>query len=81
LHLSRGVYVDLAYELREIEYTVESVDEDVIAAKAAWKTAETTYQKTPTSANKIAMQTAYDNYLEVLQTAIDESAQEEFYVL
>ena len=81
LHLSPGVYVDLAYELREIEYTVENIDEDVIAAKEAWKTAETIYQTTPSAANKSAMQTAYANYLQVLQTAIDESNQEEYYVL
>lgn len=81
LHLSPGVYVDLAYELKEIEYTVEAIDEDVIAAKEAWKMAEATYQNAPTVANKSAMQVAYANYLQVLQTAINESAQEEYYVL
>jgi hypothetical protein len=33
LHLSPGVVADLGYELKEIEYTVETTDETVKTAK------------------------------------------------
>lgn len=81
LHLSPGVYVDLAYELKETEYTVENTDDEVIAAKEAWKNAEKTYQENPTLGNKNALFIAYTNYLTILDTAIQLSAQEEYYVL
>lgn len=40
LHLGSGVYAEMAYNLKEIEYAVEAKDADVIAAKAALKDAQ-----------------------------------------
>jgi predicted O-methyltransferase YrrM len=57
--LSPGVYVDLAYELKEILYTVEETEDDVKEAKQNWETA-----------SEAEKNIAYEAYINILTEAI-----------
>jgi hypothetical protein len=45
IYLSPGVYVDLAYDLKEIEYTVESLDAEEQKKYDDWVKAQEAYDK------------------------------------
>ena len=69
---SSGVYLELAYELKEIEYNVEITEETVINAKQEWIIASNTYIADNSNSNYVTMQTKYANYLDKLKTALAE---------
>jgi hypothetical protein len=75
--MSTGVYVETSYELKEIEYTVESTDTDVIAAKRAWLSAKAIYENTLTEEDYAMMKVAYTNYITILNDALKEQKQME----
>ena len=79
LHMSTGVYIEACYELKEIEYSVEETNEDVISAKEAWLTAKALYEASESAADYAAMMGAYNTYIYELEEAIENAEMEEGY--
>ena len=82
IHLTPGVYVELGYEINEIEYVVETTDETTKDAKAAWKEAfENSRSENPTY-TVAQVKALYDAYIVALEEALKQAHKEEYnYVL
>lgn len=80
IKLDNGIYVDLGYAIKEIEYTVEaeaSADSALFIAKQNWLEL-----KESPEATQAETDIAYKRYLQELQKAIDDMyQQEDYYVL
>lgn len=77
MYLSPGVYVEACYEIKEIEYTLETTNANVISAKAAWQTAKALYDTTGYDSDYETMQAAYLTYIETLEEALKTAEMEE----
>ena len=80
IHLSTGVYVELAYELREVEYTVETTDDTVAEQKEKWLVALNAYndpENTDTELDDVI--NAYATFIDALEDALETSRTESGY--
>jgi hypothetical protein len=53
MKLSRGVYVDLAYRIKEIEYSIEEANEDIKNKKAIWLTKVEDFNKEDSTVTEV----------------------------
>ena len=91
LHLDQGVYAEMSYELKELEYSIESSNATVINAKKAWQDAKAAVLAlavpgTSAAARDNAVQTVkntYTLYLLALENALEAAGFEEddYYVI
>lgn len=77
IHMSTGVYLEMSYELKEIEYTIENTNANVKSAKQAWITAKSLYEATEYESDYEAMQGAYNTYIETLAAELAVAKTEE----
>ena len=70
IHMSPGVYVELAYAQKEIEYSVESTEDNVKAAKAEWLAAQAAYIASASAEDYAFMNAKYNTYINVLEEAV-----------
>lgn len=73
--IGTGIYVQLMYQTKEIEYHIEKTNEEVIAAKNNWIETKKEYENNPTEQNEKTMNDFYDTYLGVLENALKEEAE------
>ena len=74
IHLSPGVYVDLAYDLKEIEYTVESLNSEEQKKYDDWVKAQSDYDKAPDNIkDATTMNEAWNAYKGILTTDVKKS--------
>ena len=82
LKLTSGVYVDLSYELKIKEYSVETTHEETIAAKAAWEGAKKQYAENPTQNNQNIINETYASYIAAIEADLERAWEEQgHYVL
>lgn len=79
IKMSTGVYIEACYELKEIEYNVESTNADIISAKQAWITAKAIYAESESDSDYAAMIGAYNTYTYMIEEALKTIEQEEGY--
>lgn len=79
MKLNRGVYVELAYKLKEIEYSIEEEDDDVKAAKTVWLQKLQDLTAEEPSATESEVRDAYNTYITILAEALSEAGFEEDY--
>ena len=72
ISLSTGVYVDLAYEVKEIEYSVEEISEESAKKYADWEAAKEAYKNDQTEDNKEAQKDAYTAYYASLTSKVSQ---------
>ena len=77
LHASPGVYVEIAFEVKEKEYSLESTDITVKAKKETWQTKKAGYEAETPTATKAELDAAYKEYIEALEEALEETFKEE----
>ena len=76
-----GVIVDIVYQLKELEYSLESYNDDVKAAKDAWLIAKSAYENAVSSGEasreqKAIMDQKYAIYIELLEEALEAEKEE-----
>jgi hypothetical protein len=91
ISIDNGIYIELSYEIKEIEYSVEEKDPDTIAAKQAWLNAkkqwletEGDFESTATerAAARALIDTTYDAYITALKAALNNNIyKEEIYAV
>ena len=78
LRIGSGVCVDIAYRIKEIEYSFEDYDNDIKAAKSAWKDAEDSWLVAIGTADAAAkekqMNETYAIYVSLLEEHIKEAS-------
>ena len=77
LYAGTGLIIDLVYQLRTIEYTVEETDAEVITAKNNWIAATISNNELQTEESASAEKIAYNKYINTLTKALE--AQKEAY--
>lgn len=82
LKLTPGVYVDLSYELKIKEYSIETTHEETITAKAAWEEAKKQYEENPTQNNQNLINETYASYITAIEADLERAWEEQgYYVL
>lgn len=76
-----GVMVDIVYQIKELEYSLESYNDDVKAAKDAWLTAKNAYENAVSNGEasreqKAIMDQKYAIYIELLEEALEAEKEE-----
>jgi hypothetical protein len=77
LHLTPGVYIEVAFETKEKTYSLESEDVTVKALKETWQTKKAGYEASPATATKAEVDSAYAAYIKTLEEALEEAFSEE----
>lgn len=83
IKIGNGLILEATYQLKTLEYSIETTDSDVATAKEAWETAKVNYENaiaqgataSELTTLKRSMDSAYLNYISVLEQALN-SAQE-----
>ncbi len=71
IHLSSGVYIEMAYEIKEIDYSIEDEDLSLKAKKQAWITLLNDYNSETPTVTKQQVDTAYTAYITALEAALE----------
>ena len=71
LYLSPGVYAELCYELKEIEYAIEDKEPEIKALRSLWKEAIDNYVKTNEDYDNIKI--TYNAYISKLTEKLEEN--------
>jgi hypothetical protein len=80
LKVGSGVIVDVVYQLKTLEYAVETEDPDVASQKSAWETAVKNYKDAESNGAlpitlkglKDEEEAAYNNYIKYLEESLNE---------
>ena len=62
INLSPGVYIEVAYEQKIIEYTVEALTREELELRQQWIDKTADYEANQTAENQVAMTEAWNNY-------------------
>lgn len=79
MKMSKGVYVDLAYRIKEIEYSIEEANEDIKNKKTIWLTKVEDFNKENSTVTEAEIQAAYNEYIAALEDGLNEAGFEEGY--